>query len=89
MAKFKFNYYCDSGHGWVKVERQRLHDLGILNDISNYSYQRNDIVYLEEDSDLETFLKAMRLEGHEVSFKQSHTNKKSKIRSYLNFTKGE
>jgi len=86
--KVTFSYYCDPGHGWVKVERKRLNELGLLDKISNYSYQRNDNVYLEEDSDLDIFLKAMRQAGYSVQFKQQHTNRRSKIRNYSGFYNG-
>ena len=29
-----FNYYCDPGHGWVKVPYKILLDLGIKKEIS-------------------------------------------------------
>ena len=42
-------YYTDPGHGWFAVKRAELAQLGILGQVSHYSYQRGRTVYLEED----------------------------------------
>lgn len=81
----KFNYYQDSGHGWVKVPRKKLVELGIINKISHCSYERGEFVYLEEDCDASTFADAMKATGKEVTYRSFHGNKQSKIRSYDTF----
>jgi hypothetical protein len=53
-----YTFYSDPGHGWLKVDRQELIDLGIAESISPYSYQNRQDVYLEEDSDLTKFFNA-------------------------------
>jgi hypothetical protein len=63
MKKFKF--YPDAGHGWLAVKRSFLIELGILNKISGYSYQRGGTVYLEEDCDATTFQKELEARGIE------------------------
>ena len=50
--------HTDNGHGWLAVKRARLIELGILGDISHYSYQRGATVYLEEDCDMYKFMVA-------------------------------
>ena len=80
-----FDFYADPGHGWLKVPKSLLVDLGITGKISSHSYQRRDYIYLEEDGDLSLFIKAMRESGVEVRFREHHTNKQSKIRSYSPF----
>jgi len=52
-----YTFYEDPGHGWLSVKRQELVDLNILNQISSYSYQRGNTVYLEEDCDAPVFLR--------------------------------
>jgi hypothetical protein len=47
-----FTHYTDPGHGWVEVPRALLHELGIADKITGYSYQRGEDVFLEEDCDL-------------------------------------
>lgn len=84
MVKNNFKSYSDSGHGWVAVKRQLLLDLGILDKITPFSYQRGLTVYLEEDQDVITFHKAFKEKyGVEPLYKEkSFTNGSSPIRSY-------
>lgn len=78
-----FKVYVDSGHGWIAVKRKDLYELGVLNKITRYSYQRGDTVYIEEDCDATTFIKAFKdkfgCEPHLAPSKYSHC---SPIRSY-------
>ena len=81
----KVKLYMDPGHGWALVTRDQLVNLGIIDQITSYSYQRGGNVYLEEDHDLSIFCKAMRDRNVTVTFKECRTDKRSKIRSYLPF----
>jgi hypothetical protein len=76
-----FTFYADPGHGWLEVPRDLLHDLGIADDISRYSYQRLDKVFLEEDCDLSLFTRAMGAAGREFKTADIHTNGDSFVRS--------
>ena len=58
-----FTHYTDPSHGWVEVPRALLHELGIADKITSYSYQRGEDVFLEEDCDLSTFDRAMTKAG--------------------------
>jgi hypothetical protein len=58
-----FTHYTDPSHGWVEVPRSLLHELGIADKITSYSYQRGEDVFLEEDCDLSTFDRAMEKAG--------------------------
>jgi hypothetical protein len=53
-----YTFFEDPGHGWLEVDREELRKLGIEEDITGWSYQKGNKVYLEEDQDLSTFLKA-------------------------------
>jgi len=75
-------FYADPGHGWVAVKRKMLHDLNIASKITGYSYQKGQTVYLEEDMDLGTLLKALGEKLIGVKLKEKHTNRYSPIRSY-------
>lgn len=79
----KIIVYCDPGHGWGKVSKKKLVKLGILGQISRYSYQRGNWMYLEEDCDLTLFCEAMDKAGESVEFVFNHANKQSKIRGYM------
>ena len=82
-----YQSYSDPGHGWLKVPRQKLVELGILNKVSSFSYQRKEFVYLEEDCDASLFASAMKIAGEEWTDKGHSTrDRQSKIRSYEPFT---
>lgn len=78
----KLVYFCDPGHGWVRVKRDVLTKLAIADKISPYSYQRGDYAYLEEDCDLSVLIKALEAAGKKLELVSKHTNRSSKIRSY-------
>jgi hypothetical protein len=76
-----FNCYEDPGHSWVKVPRKLINELKVQ--VSTFSYQKGDSVYLEEDDDLSNFVIAFQAKyGVKPTFRTSWTNKQSKIRSY-------
>lgn len=81
----KLNIYSDPGHAWCKVPRSLLVKYNIEGDITSFSYQRGDYVYLEEDCDLGTLIQTLNAWGVTVQFKEFHTNKQSKIRSYSHY----
>ena len=77
-------FYSDAGHGWFAVKTSELRDLGILEDITHYSYQKGGTTYLEEDSDASKYVKSMALRGITVGFNYKYTDR-SPIRSYAPF----
>lgn len=84
--------HSDNGHAWLAVKRNRLIELGILDNISHYSYQKGMTVYLEEDCDLTLFILAEDCRSWsdlacKYNIKHSHTEH-SRIRSYKAFRKG-
>jgi len=79
-----YTFHTDPGHGWLAVKRQELEKLGLLKEISPYSYQRGQTVYLEEDSDANTFIKALEANGIEFKYKESY-QERSPVRSYDNY----
>lgn len=84
MKNKTFNciYYTDPGHGWFKVKRSVLHNLGIADKISNYSYQRGEYVYLEEDCDAFELYQALKQQDTVLCFTTKQSNTDSRIRSY-------
>lgn len=83
--KTVYHFVSDPGHGWLKVDVSEIDRLGIRDDISLFSYERNGVAYLEEDSDLRVFLDAKKARGEEVKFKMFRRNRQSRIRSYAIF----
>jgi len=81
-----FLFFSDPGHGWLKIPRKLLQQLGIEQKITHYSYQRSEYVYLEEDCDASLFLQTMKEKGIEVKIvDRRQDNKSSPIRSYASF----
>jgi hypothetical protein len=78
-------YYQDPGHGWVAVKRKLVDELGLTFNISHYSYQKGNTVYLEEDCDAQMLVEALKKQGLSVSLVEKHTNLRSPIRSYKSY----
>jgi len=57
-------YYQDPGHGWVKVKKGLIKELGLWEKITFYSYEDPEHIYLEEDCDLSTFMRAAEDAGY-------------------------
>jgi len=86
-------FYEDARHGWLEVERSLLKALGIEKDITDFSYQRENMVYLEEDADATCFWEALEAAGFtpeqigaiviKVSYREH-----SPIRSYDSYKSG-
>ncbi|ALQ51909.1 hypothetical protein [Nitrosomonas ureae] len=81
----KIKFLADPGHGWAKVKRSLLIELGIEKEISAFSYQLGEWVYLEEDCDLSLFLKTINEKGVKVEFSDHFAKTQSKVRSYQSF----
>ena len=77
--------YSDPSHAWAKVKRQVLINLGIDKEISPYSYQYKDNVYLEEDRDLSLLFQRLSKDNVRMKFVERHTDKPSRIRSYESY----
>jgi len=79
-------FYTDPGHGWLAVKRTTLLSLGsIAFAISSYSYQREGVVFLEEDSDAGHFISAMKMAGTEIGLIYKHSDRSSEIRQFERF----
>jgi hypothetical protein len=81
-----FVFFSDPGHGWLRVLRAQLKQLGVEDKVSRYSYQRGKWAYLEEDCDAALFINAMREAGWSFVIKQKNSAYKySTIRQYGRF----
>ena len=79
--------YTDPGHGWLRVKRTQLAELGITHKITPFSYQRGQWVYLEEDCDASLFLDTVRAKTGSYPMCVTHNSrtKPSKIRGYESY----
>lgn len=82
-----FTFYSDPGHGWVKVHREVLRDLGIDRQITHYSYMSQQYAYLEEDLDASTFQTAYAQKyGFAPRYvEQNNATRYSRIRNYPSY----
>ena len=87
MSKQEYIMHSDAGHGWLEVNRQELIDLGIEDKISEFSYQKDNKVYLEEDCDASLFLSAIKEKGQKYGWKEKFDGNTSPIRKYDRYSK--
>jgi hypothetical protein len=78
-------FHADPAHGWLEVNRADLEALNIAHKISRYSYQKDDRVFLEEDSDAAHYLRAADGRGWNIATTEKHTNHDSFIRNLPSF----
>jgi len=81
-----YQFFSDSGHGWLSVQKDELISLGIDKMISNYSFVQGNTVYLEEDQDLNIFLNAKEKQNPDfkLSVQESYTEN-SGIRNFQRY----
>jgi len=82
----KLTFYTDPGHGWLRVRKEVLFELGIHKDISTFSYHNGRYAYLEEDCDAPRLINKLEEVGIKVEIKGSNTNSDSHIRRFARFT---
>lgn len=65
------SYHVSPQHGWVEVPATIVDRLGILDQISEYSFYSHDKqqYYLEEDSDMRLVLDALKLNKYEFTLR--------------------
>lgn len=83
--KLRFTFYSDPGHGWLAVPSWVLRLSGVADKITRYSYIKGDTVYLEEDCDHSTFMRALTSREIYPFIVYKNTNNRSRIRSYKPF----
>lgn len=87
-----FNFIVDPGHGYLKVARRFLDQLGIAAKITSYSFQTPNsghFVYLEEDSDAACFADAFRSRyGHDPIMRVLEIREMSAVRGFPRYMAG-
>ena len=83
-----FNFYTDPGHGWLEVPKHLLAELRIQWDISSYSYMKDHLAYLEEDSDAGRFLQAYKAKYERSPSVEEHYKEYTPIRNYERYQAG-
>ena len=86
MTTRKLTFHTDPAHGWLEVPRADLDTLDIAHQISAYSYERADRVYLEEDCDAMRYLEAARAAGWKVtSTEKNEPRNDSPVRAFARY----
>lgn len=80
----KITYFNDGGHGWYSVKRDFLSKHNLLKEVSGYSYQKNNMIYLEEDSDARLLFDKLK-ELNIVPVIKSSYKERSPVRNYESF----
>ena len=83
--KLRFTFYSDPGHGWLAVPAWVLRLSGVADKITPYSYINGDTVYLEEDLDCSTFMRALVSRDIYPFIVYKNTDNRSRIRGYKSF----
>jgi hypothetical protein len=83
-----FTFHTDPGHGWLEVPRKMLTELGIDKDITPFSYQSGDHVYLEEDCDASKFLEAYSKDRGGLPLIDEKYSNDTPIRHYQRYDRG-
>lgn len=85
LAKRRYRFFSDPSHAWLRVPMADIVALRLENDISHYSYVRDSIAYLEEDSDASLFIAAyVKAIGTRPAITEAPpANNASRIRGYL------
>lgn len=64
-------WHCDSGHEWLEVPAGLVSQMGILDQISEYSYYSHNqqAYYLEGDCDAAILVEALKMNQFEIVFR--------------------
>ena len=81
----QYTFHQDPGHGWLEVPRSEIIRLGIAKEITAYSYQRGERVFLEEDCDAPRFLRAKKEAGEPIPETVKVYNDDAPCRNYADY----
>ena len=79
-----FKFFSDPGHGWLRVDVASAQAVGLEpSSFSQFSYQWGHWLYLEEDMDASTFVKAYMVKHNRPPvIKEHNSDRPSVIRNY-------
>ena len=86
MNKVTKYFHADAEHGWLAVKTKDVVELGLTDQISDFSYAKGKTVYLEEDKDAQVFLETAKAKGLEIEVKNAKVVKRSNIRGFARFS---
>lgn len=79
----QYLFHSDPGHGWLEVPETDLAALGMKKrDFSSYSYQKDEVLYLEEDDDASKFINRYKEIHGDFKYTVQDYNDEAPIRNY-------
>lgn len=87
IKKITVTFFSDASHGWLRVPRKLVEQLGIADKVSVHSYEKADKVFLEEDCDAPLAFRAMDAQKIKYNIIDKVSSKSSRIRSYSPYIK--
>ena len=84
MNTLTLNYHQDGGHGWVEISKKLAERImgEDYHNISSYSYQKGDVLFLEEDCDAGLLVGAIKKLNMHLETNAIHHAGECVIRSY-------
>jgi hypothetical protein len=88
--KGQYFLHSDAGHGWLEVPYSDLVNIGVDKEISSFSYQKGDMIYIEEDGDLCRFINAYikHMDSEPKILSTGHCPNYSSIRNLPHYDRG-
>jgi hypothetical protein len=80
----KFRFISDPGHGWLEVPISFVRAMGIASKVSQYSYLKGDMAYLEEDCDAYLLLQELKRQNINYELDEVYQDP-TPIRRYARF----
>lgn len=90
MNESVYELHHDDGHGWLQVSIETCKELGVIDQISQFSYVNlsSHLLYLEEDLDADLFIdRFIQQRGYKPQIAKCYNGRRSSIRNLRNFTK--
>lgn len=63
-AILSLTVHSDPGHGWLEIPKSLVFSLGIAREISDFSYELGNLLFLEWDRDAEVAFQALKDRGY-------------------------
>ena len=84
-APRSYTLFGDPDHAWLCVTEEEAKRLNVYDRISDCSYRKYDLLYLEEDCDAPLFIEAKKALGEPYHIKYYPSNTDSPIRNLRHF----
>ncbi|MDX8377490.1 MAG: hypothetical protein R8L53_05660 [Mariprofundales bacterium] len=86
-STLQVTHHIDGGHGWFEVKRNVAQKImgNYFNNISDFSYSNDDLIYLEEDEDAGLLIRLCKQQSIKLVVTARDAREFSIIRTYEQF----